>query len=70
MCPCADNLAKGQAVCAECGGGWFAGHGRLKGVDPGKNMENIHVLPKEKMKMMYDMKAMGLKKAVEGSDSK
>ena len=70
MCPCADNLAKGEAVCPECWGGWFAGNGRLKGVDPGKNMENVKVLPKEKMKMMYDMKAMGMQKATEGSDAK
>ena len=29
MCPCADMLAKGEAVCPECWGGWQAGVGRL-----------------------------------------
>ena len=70
MCPCAENLKNGKAVCPECWGGWYAGKGRLRDVDPGKNMENIHVLPKAKMKMMYDMKEMGLKKAAKGSDEK
>lgn len=70
MCPCADNLAKGEAVCPECWGGWYAGKGRMRNVDPGSNMENIKILPKTKMKMMYDMKEMGQKKAMEGSSNK
>jgi hypothetical protein len=63
MCPCAMNLSQGQPVCPECWGGWFAGKGRLKGVNPGPNAQNVHVLPQAKMKMMYDMKEMGMRKA-------
>ncbi len=70
MCPCGMNLAKGEPVCGECWGGWFAGKGNVPGVDVSKNMDKIHVLPKEKMKMMYDMKEMGLKKAAEESGKK
>lgn len=28
-CPCADRLEKGQGVCPECFGGWYAGQGDL-----------------------------------------
>ena len=59
MCPCAMNLAKGGPVCPECWGGWTAGHGRLKDVDASK----VQVVPKSKLKMMYDMKAMSFEKA-------
>ena len=61
MCPCAMNLAKGQAVCPECWGGWQAGQGRLKDIDASK----VQIIPKEKLKMMYDMKAKNMKKAIE-----
>jgi hypothetical protein len=66
MCPCAMNLAKGQPVCPECWGGWQAGQGRLKDIDPSK----VQIIPKEKLKMMYDMKAKNMKKATEGSEGK
>lgn len=60
MCPCALNLAKGDPVCPECWGGWQVGHGRLKDIDASK----VQVIPKSKLKMMYDMKAMNFKKAL------
>jgi len=67
MCPCAMNLSQGQPVCPECWGGWFAGKGRLPGVEAGPNARNIHVLPQNKMKMMYDTKEMGMRKAAEAT---
>jgi hypothetical protein len=67
MCPCAMNLSQGQPVCPECWGGWFAGKGRLQGVNLGPDAQNIHVLPQAKMKMMYDMKEMGMRKAAGGA---
>lgn len=66
MCPCAMNLRKGGPVCPECWGGWVAGHGRLDGIDASK----VQVIPKSKLKMMYDMKAMNFKKALGDSDKK
>jgi hypothetical protein len=66
MCPCAENLHHGDPVCPECWGGWIAGHGRLKDVDPSK----VQVIPKSKLKMMYDMKAKNFEKAAGGSDKK
>ncbi|MCI0462288.1 MAG: serine/threonine-protein phosphatase [Gemmataceae bacterium] len=57
MCPCAENLHHGDPVCPECWGDWIAGHGRLEDVDPSK----VQVIPKSKLKMMYDMKAMKFK---------
>jgi hypothetical protein len=67
MCPCAMNLQMGDPVCPECWGGWIAGHGRLKGVDASK----VQVIPKSKLKMMYDMKAMNFQKAGgDGSSTK
>ncbi len=65
MCPCAMNLKQGKPVCPECWGGWHVGKGRLPGIDPGDRTQNIKVLPKDMLKMMYDMKAMGLKRASE-----
>jgi hypothetical protein len=63
MCPCAMNLKKGMPVCPECWGGWQAGFGRLDGVDPAK----VQVLPKAKLKMMYEMKAKNFQKTQAGS---
>ena len=49
MCPCGKNLAKAQAVCRECKGGWHAGEGALEGIKP----ENVKVISAdEAMKMM------------------
>jgi hypothetical protein len=49
MCPCGKNLAKSQAVCRECKGGWHAGEGALAGIKP----ENVKVISAaEAMKMM------------------
>jgi len=59
MCPCAANLRKGDPVCPECWGGWQAGKGRLTGVEA----EKVKVLPKEKLKMMYDMRSKNFEKA-------
>lgn len=70
MCPCGMNLAQGKPVCPECWGGWYAGKGALPGVEPGEKMENIHVLPKSKMEMMYNMKEMSLERAAQGSGNK
>jgi len=58
MCPCAANLRKGGPVCAECWGGWHAGKGRLTGV----KLESVELLPKEKLKMMYDMRSKNFEK--------
>ncbi|MBI1914083.1 MAG: hypothetical protein HYS12_05010 [Planctomycetes bacterium] len=66
MCPCAMNLRKGGPVCPECWGGWQVGQGRLDGVDAAK----VQVIPKSKLKMMYEMKSMNFKKASEGADKK
>ncbi len=66
MCPCAMNLRKGGPVCPECWGGWQVGQGRLGGVDPAK----VQVIPKSKLKMMYEMKSKNFKKASESSDKK
>jgi hypothetical protein len=61
MCPCAANLKKGDPVCPECWGGWQAGRGRLTGVET----EKVKLLPKEKLKMMYDMRSKNFEKAEE-----
>lgn len=66
MCPCAMNLEKGGSVCPECWGGWVAGQGRLKGVDASK----VQVIPKSKLKMMYDMKAKNFDKAATETEKK
>ncbi|GEM_PF-3181348 len=60
MCPCAMNLRKGGPVCPECWGGWQVGFGRLEGVDAAK----VQVIPKSKLKMMYEMKTMSFQKAI------
>jgi hypothetical protein len=33
-CACAANLLSGKGVCGECQGGWLAGRGQMKGIDP------------------------------------
>ncbi|MCI0640837.1 MAG: hypothetical protein L0Y70_17320 [Gemmataceae bacterium] len=58
MCPCAMNLRKGMPVCPECWGGWQSGFGRLEGVDAAK----VQIAPKDKLKMMYEMKAKNFQK--------
>jgi hypothetical protein len=58
-CPCAKNLAKGGPVCAECWGGWQAGRGAL----PGVKADKVQVLPKDKLKTLYDLRARKLKEA-------
>ncbi len=58
-CPCAKNLAKGGAVCPECWGGWRAGRGAL----PGVKADKVQVLPKDKLKTLYDLRARKLKEA-------
>jgi hypothetical protein len=62
-CPCEANLRKGSAVCPECWGGWQAGHGQVKGINPAK----VPLPSKETLKKLYDKKAEKLKKA-EGGD--
>lgn len=66
MCPCAMNLRKGGPVCPECWGGWQVGHGRLDGIDA----EKVQVIPKSKLKMMYDMRAKNFQKASAGAGTK
>ncbi len=61
MCPCAMNLAKGDPVCPECWGGWTAGKGNL----PGVQADKVQVIPKSKLKMMYDMRSKNFEKAAE-----
>lgn len=61
MCPCAMNLAKGGPVCPECWGGWTAGKGNL----PGVKAEDVQVIPKSKLKMMYDMRSKNFGEASE-----
>jgi hypothetical protein len=65
-CPCEANLKKGSAVCPECWGGWQAGHGQVKGIDPAK----VPLPSKETLKKLYDMKAEALKKAASEPDKK
>jgi hypothetical protein len=57
-------VKKGNAVCPECWGGWQAGQGQVRGIDPAK----IPLASKETLKKLYDMKAEKLKKA--GGDKK
>lgn len=66
MCPCAKNLANGGPVCPECWGGWQAGTGRLEGIDPMK----VKILPLDKLKMMYGMRAKNFEKISRGADKK
>ncbi|MEK7214046.1 MAG: hypothetical protein AAB289_00405, partial [Chloroflexota bacterium] len=61
MCPCAKMLAKGMPVCPECWGGWQAGAGRLEGVQADK----VKIIPHDKLKMMYMMRAKNFAKAGE-----
>lgn len=61
-CPCEMNLKKGSAVCPECWGGWQAGHGQVKGIDPAR----VPLPSKETLKKLYDMKVEKLKKAEGG----
>jgi hypothetical protein len=65
-CPCEANLRKGSAVCPECWGGWQAGHGQVKGIDPSK----VPLPSKDTLKKLYDMKAKSLEKSSGGPDKK
>ena len=58
-CPCAGSLAKGGPVCPECWGGWQAGQGMLPDVKP----EKVQILPKDRLKKMYDLKTAKLEQA-------
>jgi hypothetical protein len=58
-CPCEANLKKGSAVCPECWGGWQAGLGQVKGIDPNR----VPIPSKDTLKKLYDMKAKNLEKA-------
>jgi hypothetical protein len=58
-CPCGTNVRKGGAVCPECWGGWQAGDGAVPGVKP----QDVKVIPEEKLKKMYQMRAKNFEKA-------
>jgi hypothetical protein len=58
-CPCEMHLKKGSAVCPECWGGWQAGQGQIKGIDPRK----VPLPSRDLLKKLYDMKAEKLNKA-------
>jgi hypothetical protein len=45
-CACASHLLAGKGVCGECQGGWLAGRGQMKGVDPKK----VSLLPAPEQK--------------------
>lgn len=53
MCPCGNNVSKGDPVCGECKGGWMTGYGAIDGVKP----EEVKTMPPDKMKMAYEMRA-------------
>lgn len=53
MCPCGNNVVKGEPVCGECADGWSVGHGAIPDVDPAKVKREPH----DMLKMGYDMKA-------------
>jgi hypothetical protein len=46
-CACAAHLRAGLGVCGECQGGWLAGRGQLKGVDP----KQVALLPAPEQKV-------------------
>jgi hypothetical protein len=58
-CPCGKHLAAGEPVCPECWGGWQAGYGHLEDVEPAK----VKIVPKDKLKMLYEMKEKAMNKA-------
>lgn len=53
MCPCRNNLKKGDPVCGECADGWSVGHGDLEGVDA----STVKRMPHDMMKGAYDLRA-------------
>lgn len=53
MCPCGNNVTKGDPVCGECQGGWMSGYGAIEGI----KAENVKMMPPDKMKMAYEMRA-------------
>ena len=53
MCPCRDNLKKGDPVCGQCAGGWEAGFGDVEGVDASK----VTRMSGDMLKMANDMRA-------------
>ncbi len=53
MCPCRDNLKKGDAVCGECADGWSTGHGDVEGVDA----STVKRMSGDMLKMATDMRA-------------
>lgn len=52
MCPCRENLKKGEGVCGECKAGWTAGYGDVEGV----KAEDVKPMPPEMAKMGTDMR--------------
>ena len=61
MCPCGMNVTKGEPVCGECKGGWMAGFGAIPDVKP----EDVKMMPPDKAKMGYEMKAKMMNMAKE-----
>jgi len=61
MCPCGMNVTKGQPVCGECKGGWMSGFGAIPDVKP----EDVKMMPPDKAKMGYEMKAKMMNMAKE-----
>ncbi|MBI4546537.1 MAG: heavy-metal-associated domain-containing protein [Ignavibacteriae bacterium] len=53
MCPCGMNVTKGEPVCGECKGGWMSGYGAIPDIKP----ENVKIMPPDKAKMGYEMRA-------------
>lgn len=53
MCPCRENLKKGDAVCGECADGWSTGYGDVEGVDASK----VKRMSGDMLKMANDMRA-------------
>lgn len=53
MCPCGNNVSKGDPVCGECKGGWMTGYGAIEGI----KAEDVKTMPPDKMKMAYEMRA-------------
>jgi len=58
-CVCGPSLTKGGPVCAECWGGWQAGHGMIPNVKP----EDVKVLPKKELQELYDLRASKIDEA-------
>ncbi|MBI4547013.1 MAG: heavy-metal-associated domain-containing protein [Ignavibacteriae bacterium] len=66
MCPCGMNVTKGEPVCGECKGGWMAGYGAIPDIKP----ENVKMMPPDKAKMGYEMRAKMMKMTKEMKEKK